>query len=156
MEQREEVFDRVYRMYGPALYRFCLMQMKNAADAEDVMQEVFVKRLYQAPPFQTAEHERRWLFRVALNQCRDEWKRGCRRELPLEAAALVAVPEPERALLEQVAALPEKLRTVIHLHYCEGYSQQEIALLLGITVSAVKMRMKRGREALRSSWEGAE
>lgn len=156
MEQREEVFDRVYRMYGPALYRFCLMQMKNAADAEDVMQEVFVKRLYQAPPFQTAEHERRWLFRVALNQCRDEWKRGCRRELPLEAAALVAVPEPERALLEQVAALPEKLRTVIHLHYCEGYSQQEITSLLGITVSAVKMRMKRGREALRSSWEGAE
>ena len=120
MEQREEVFDRVYRMYGPALYRFCLMQMKNAADAEDVMQEVFVKRLYQAPPFQTPEHERRWLFRVALNQCRDEWKRGCRRELPLEAAALVAVPEPERALLEQVAALPEKLRTVLHLHYCEG------------------------------------
>ena len=156
MEQREEVFDRVYRMYGPALYRFCLMQMKNAADAEDVMQEVFVKRLYQAPPFQTAEHERRWLFRVALNQCRDEWKRSRRTELPLEAAALVAVPEPERALLEQVAALPEKLRTVIHLHYCEGYSQQEIAALLGITVSAVKMRMKRGREALRSSWEGAE
>ena len=109
MEQREEVFDRVYRMYGPA-----------------------------------------------LNQCRDEWKRGCRRELPLEAAALVAVPESERALLEQVAALPEKLRTVIHLHYCEGYSQQEIASLLGITVSAVNMRMKRGREALRSSWEGAE
>ena len=60
------------------------------------------------------------------------------------------------ALLEQVAALPEKLRTVLHLHYCEGYSQQEIASLLGITVSAVKMRMKRGREALRSSWEGAE
>ena len=58
------------------------------------------------------------------------------------AAALVAVPEPERALLEQVAALPEKLRTVIHLHYCEGYSQQEIASLLGITVSAVKMRMR--------------
>ena len=90
MEQREEVFDRVYRMYGPALYRFCLMQMKNAADAEDVMQEVFVKRLYQAPPFQTPEHERRWLFRVALNQCRDEWKRSRRTELPLEAAAITA------------------------------------------------------------------
>ena len=88
MEQREEVFDRVYREYGPALYRFCLMQMKNAADAEDVMQEVFVKRLYQAPPFQTPEHERRWLFRVALNQCRDEWKRSRRTELPLEAAAI--------------------------------------------------------------------
>ena len=58
MEQREEVFDRVYRGYGPALYRFCLMQMKNTADAEDLMQWVFVKRLYQARPFQTPEHQR--------------------------------------------------------------------------------------------------
>ena len=152
----EELFETTYASYGPALYRFCRMQMGNAADAEDILQEVFCKRLYRAPDFETAEQERRWLFRVALNQCRDEWKRSRRTELPLEAAALVAVPEPERALLEQVAALPEKLRTVLHLHYCEGYSQQEIASLLGITVSAVKMRMKRGREALRSSWEGAE
>ena len=148
MEQREEVFDRVYREYGPALYRFCLMQMKNAADAEDVMQEVFVKRLYQAPPFRTPEHERRWLFRVALNQCRDEWKRSRRTELPLEAAALVAVPEPERALLEQVAALPEKLRTVLHLHYCEGYSQQEIASLLGETAAETKIALTKLKESI--------
>ena len=156
MEQREAVFEQVYQAYGPELYRFCLMQMKNPADAEDALQEVFVKRLYQAPPFQTPEHERRWLFRVALNQCRDLWKRGYRTELPLETAALVAMPEPERELLEQVAALPEKLRTVIHLHYYAGYSQREIAALLGITAAAVKMRMRRGREALRSSWEGLE
>lgn len=152
MEQREEVFDRVYREYGPALYRFCLMQMKNTADAEDVMQEVFVKRLYQAPPFQTPEHERRWLFRVALNQCRDAWKHASRSELPLETASPAVTPE-ELGLLEQVAVLPEHQRTVLHLHYWEGYSLREIAGILGVTVPTVKMRLKRGRDALRRTWE---
>ena len=147
------LFEEVYQTYGPALYRFCLLQMKNRADAEDVLQEVFVKRLYQSPPFESQEHERRWLFRVALNQCRDEWKKSRRTELPLDAAALVAEPREERALLEQVAALPEKLRTVIHLHYYEGYTAEETARLLGVTVPAVKMRLKRGREALRVRWE---
>ena len=147
------LFEEVYQTYGPALYRFCLLQMKNRADAEDVLQEVFVKRLYQSPPFESQEHERLWLLRVALNQCRDEWKKSRRTELPLDAAALVAEPREERALLEQVAALPEKLRTVIHLHYYEGYTAEETARLLGVTVPAVKMRLKRGREALRVRWE---
>ena len=150
------LFHQVYETYGEALYRFCLLQMKNTADAEDVLQEVFLKRLYRAPDFVSPEHERRWLFRVALNQCRDEWKRSRRTEVPLDEAALLVVPEEDRTVLEQVAALPEKYRTVIHLHYYEGYSVEEIASLLGVTVSAVKMRMKRGRDALRIRLEGAE
>ena len=150
------LFHQVYETYGEALYRFCLLQMKNTADAEDVLQEVFLKRLYRAPDFVSPEHERHWLFRVALNQCRDEWKRSRRTEVPLDEAALLVVPEEDRTVLEQVAALPEKYRTVIHLHYYEGYSVEEIASLLGVTVSAVKMRMKRGRDALRIRLEGAE
>jgi len=148
--EKSTLFHQVYEAYGPALYRFCLLQMKNPADAEDIMQEVFLKRLYQAPEFQSSDHERRWLFRVALNQCRDEWKRSRRAELPLDEAVLISVPPEERDILEQVAALPEKLRTVIHLHYYEGYSLEEIASLLGVSLSAVKMRMKRGRDALRN------
>ncbi|WP_297988899.1 sigma factor-like helix-turn-helix DNA-binding protein [uncultured Oscillibacter sp.] len=52
-----------------------------------------------------------------------------------------------------MAALPEKHRAAIHLHYGEGYSVEETARILGVTVSAVKMRLKRGREALRREWE---
>ena len=145
----QALFDRVYETYGPALYRFCLLQMKNPADAEDVLQDVFVKRLYQAPKFKSPEHERSWLYQVALNLCRDEWRRHRRSELPLEAAAGVALPPEELSLLDQVSNLPEKQRTVLHLHYYQGYNLQEIARLLGVTVPAVKMRLKRGREALR-------
>lgn len=154
--ENAELFHQVYQQYGPALYRFCLLQMKNAADAEDALQEVFLKRLYRAPDFNSTEHEKRWLYRVALNQCRDELRRKRRTEVPLEEAALLAMPEVERELLSQVAALPEKLRTVIHLHYYEGYTVEELAALLGVSVSAVKMRLLRGREALRREMEGAE
>lgn len=145
----QALFDRVYETYGPSLYRFCLLQMKNPADAEDVLQDVFVKRLYQAPRFKSPEHERSWLYRVALNLCRDQWRRSRRSALPLEAAAGVSLPPAELSLLDQVSNLPEKQRTVLHLHYYQGYNLQEIARLLGVTVPAVKMRLKRGREALR-------
>ncbi len=149
LSELENAFDIIYQRYGASLYRFCLMQMKNPPDAEDVLQEVFLKRLYNAPEFHTPEHERRWLFRVALNLCRDEWKRSRRKDLPLEAASLLALSQEEKELLQEVAALPEKQRTVIHLHYYEGYSVKEIAKLLGVTVPTVKMRLKRGRDALK-------
>lgn len=149
MTQEEALFQQVYEEYGPRLYRFCLLQMKHPADAEDVLQEVFIKRLYQAPRFRSPEHERNWLFQVALNLCRDEWRRCRRSELPLEAAEGVPLPAAELSLLEQVANLPEKQRTVLHLHYYEGYSLREIAQILEVSVPAVKMRLKRGREALR-------
>ncbi len=147
-----ELFAQVYETYGPALYRFCLVQMKNRADAEDILQDVFCKRLYQAPDFKSPEHERGWLFRVALNLCRDEWRRSRRSDLPLEAAENASLPPAELSLLEQAADLPEKQRTALHLYYYEGYTIREIARLLGVTVPTVKMRLKRGREALRKEW----
>ena len=142
MDPTEALFEQVYEAYGPSLYRFCLLQMKNPADAEDVLQDVLIKRLYQAPRFKSPEHERNWLFQVALNRCRDEWRRHRRSELPPE----------ELSLLEQTADLPEKQRTALHLYYYEGYPVREIARLLGVTVPTVKMRLKRGREALRKEW----
>ena len=152
MDDSARRFEQAYETYGPSLYRFCLLQMKDPADAEDILQEVFCRRLYRAPAFASADHERRWLFRGALNLCRDAWKRAGRADLPLEAASVAVAPE-ELGLLEQVAALPEAQRTAIHLHYYEGYSLREIARLLGVTVPTVKMRLKRGRDALRERWE---
>ncbi len=152
MTQNDELFEQVWEAYGPRLYRFCLLQMKKPADAEDVLQDVLIKRLYQAPKFKSPEHERNWLFQVALNLCRDEWRRHRRSELPLEAAVNVPLPPAELSLLEQAAGLPEKQRTALHLYYYEGYSVQEIARLLGVTAPTVKMRLKRGREALRKEW----
>ena len=81
MDPTEALFEQVYEAYGPSLYRFCLLQMKNPADAEDVLQDVLIKRLYQAPRFKSPEHERNWLFQAALNLCRDERRRPMRSRL---------------------------------------------------------------------------
>ena len=72
------------------------------------------------------------------------------------AGGLSPLPAPAAEYLglwELAAALPEKHRAALHLHYGEGYSVEETAKILGTTVSAVKMRLKRGREALRREWE---
>lgn len=155
MATAEELFEQTYAAYGPALYRFCLVQMGNPADAEDVLQEVFCKRLYRAPEFSGPEQERRWLFRVAVNQCRDELRRSRRTELPL-GSELPVPDSSDLGLWELAAALPEKQRTVLHLHYAEGWTIEEIAEILGTSVPAVKMRLKRGRDALRKEWEAEE
>ena len=145
----ETLFDQVYEAYGPSLYRFCLLHMKNPSDAEDVMQEVFCKRLYRAPKFRSPEHERNWLFQVARNQCRDELRRMRRTELPLEAAEHVSIPPAQLSLLEQASNLPEEQRTALHLYYYEGYSQKEIAEILGLRLTAVQTRMQRARAILK-------
>lgn len=152
MTEAEQLFEQVYRTYGPSLYRFCLIQMKNPADAEDILQEVFCKRLYRAPVFASPDHERRWLFRVALNQCRDAWKRSSRSELPAGGRLRAVTPE-ELGLLDHVAALPSPADSPSPPLLRGLHPPGEIARLLGVTVPTVKMRLKRGRDALRNTWE---
>ena len=152
MEEAEILLRNAMEHHGAAVYRLALCRMQSVQDAEDVTQETFLRLVRTGPEFQDEEHCRAWLFRVALNQCRDAWKRATRSELPLEAASAAVTPE-ELGLLDHVAALPESQRTVLHLHYYEGYTLREIARLLGVTVPTVKMRLKRGRDALRNTWE---
>ena len=147
-----ELFENTYAAYGVKLYRFCLVQLKNAADAEDAVQEVFIRRLYNAPAFGSADHERNWLYRVAVNLCRDRLREKRRLDLPLDSAEAVSRQEAE-PLLDLVAALPDKLRIALHLHYYEGYGVKEVAKILGTTESAVKMRLNRGRALLRGALE---
>ena len=135
--------------FAPAVYRLAFARTGSRTDAEDVMQEVFCKRLYRAPKFRSPEHERNWLFQVALNLCRDEWRRHRRSELPLEAAVNVPLPPAELSLLEQAAGLPEKQRTALHLYYYEGYAVDEVGEIMGLNPSTVQTRLARGREKLK-------
>ena len=75
----EETFERVARTYGDMLYRVAYHALKNRADAEDVMQEVFVRLLRARPEFRDEEHAKAWLLRVTINRCksffRSAWQR---------------------------------------------------------------------------------
>ena len=146
----EEV-SRLVETYSSMLLRLACTRLENPADAEDAVQEVFLKLLTARPSFRDAEHEKAWLIRTTLHRAADLRKAASRRNVPLEEALLASAPEPEDRLLAAVRALPEKYGAVIHLHYYEGYSIKEIANLLGLPAATVGTRLARGRERLRQS-----
>ena len=146
----EEV-SRLVETYSSMLLRLACTRLENPADAEDAVQEVFLKLLTARPSFRDAEHEKAWLIRTTLHRAADLRKAASRRNVPLEEALLASAPEPEDRLLAAVRALPEKYGAVIHLHYYEGYSLKEIGKLLGLPAATVGTRLARGRERLRQS-----
>ena len=145
----DETIDRVVTEYSAMLLRLACTRLKDPADAEDVVQEVFLRLLTTRPVFRDAEHEKAWLIRTTLHRASDLRKAAASRNLPLEEAAQAAVPEQSGEFLWAVRALPKKYSAVIHLHYYEGYSMKEIGTLLGLPAATVGSRLARGRERLR-------
>ena len=148
-------FETAYDLYGKAVYRLAMVYLGRHADAEDVTQEVFVRLLSRAPAFSDGEHEKRWLLRVTANLCRDQLRGFWRRRVTGLEDTLPAAPPQEREALAAVMALPERYKLPIHLHYYEGYSVAEVGEILKLGQSAVKMRLKRGREMLKLELEGS-
>lgn len=169
------------KTYTDIVYRTALSYTKAAQDAEDVTQTVFMKLIEAKDEFEDEEHLRRWLIRVAVNECKNLWKsfwrrsvglfgftdedaqepydfkghteRGRRRGMPPK------VPEFEElsqsALYEAVMALPKDYRIVVHLFYYEDYRTAEIAKLLHIREQTVRTRLVRARNKLKQRLEEA-
>ena len=147
----DESVRRAVTAYSRMLLRLAMTRLPSPADAEDAVQEVFLKLLTARPQFRDAEHEKAWLIRATLHRACDMARSAERRNLPLEAAEAVPggeLPEPS-PVLSAVRALPAKYSAVIHLYYYEGYSIKEISQLLRLPVPTVGTRLSRGRERLR-------
>lgn len=150
MHKSEADIRRILQTHGDALYRTAFLLLGNQADVQDALQEVLLRFFEKAPTFSTAEHERAWLLHVATNCCMDclrfRKKHTCV-DLSLLQECLAA-PE-QQTHIEELYALPVKWKSVLILHYFEGYSVAEIAQIMKLSESAVKKRLQRGREALR-------
>ncbi len=142
--QLSELFAR----YGDDVYRFAYSLTRHAADAEDVCQSVFC-RLAEGRTELEPGKEKAWLLACAANACKNRFRFLKRwQSLPLEAAADVPGGNGGE-VLEAVLSLPEKYRAPVHLYYYEGYSQGEIADILGLRLTAVQTRMQRARAMLK-------
>lgn len=139
------------RAYAPAIFRLAYARTGSRADAEDIMQEVFVRLLRAGPDFADRAHARAWLLRVAAN-CANDWFRAPwrRREGPL-TDSLPAPEHEDGGVVEAVLTLPAKYRTAVHLYYYEELSVAEIAKITGKSESAVKSRLFRARAMLREA-----
>ena len=147
--------DELFHTYADMVYRLAFLRLRSSADAEDILQEVFVRCLRNGKAFHDAEHQKAWLIRVTVN---------CTKTLATSAWRRHTVPERDDVLTEMedhtdvyaaVLALPKDYRTAIHLHYYEGYSVREIAKLTGSTEQAIKSRLFRARGMLheRLKWD---
>lgn len=146
--------QRAVHEYGNSLYRLCSVMTGNREDADDAVQEIFLKYVEKAPDFNDSEHEKAWLIRVASNICKDILrKRKHQSFISLDEIRNFGICEDNAQILELLVSLEEKYRIVIHLHYVEGYKAREIASMLGVSESAVKKRLQRGREALKEIYE---
>lgn len=142
-------WERIVSDNENRLYRAALAILGDRAEAEDAVQDTFLKYLEKRPALNSPEHARNWLMRVLVNGCKTRLRAAHRRDLPLEAAAALASPE-ERQALEELSALPPKDRAVIHLHYYEGYKTAEIARITGEREGTVRARLSRARAKLRA------
>ncbi len=150
-KSEQKKFEACYEKYADMLYRIALSYLKNAEDAEDAVHDTFVKYIHHLLRFRDEGHERAWLIRVTINRCKDLLKYQVHH--PLEDAMALEAPETESEAITMLSALEETYRMVMTLHYLEGFSVEETAGLLGLSVSAVKMRLLRGRQLLRTMIE---
>lgn len=136
--------------YADMVFRLALMYLQNRADAEDAVQEVFL-RLYRAKTtFNGEEHVKAWLLKVTANYCRSLLRSPWHRRVTVTQTFLNLVEDGDkRTVVREVLSLPEKYREVMYLFYYEGYSTAEIARLLAEKEPTVRTRLRRGRALLK-------
>ncbi len=137
--------------YGNAILRCAYSYLHNMADAEEILQDTLLKLLTAAPDFESEAHKKAWLLRVAANLSKNRIEYNALRDCDELDDSLAAEGREDLSFVwEAVKALPTQYREVIHLHYYEGYSTEEIAKILGRNPSTVRSDLRRGRQKLKS------
>jgi RNA polymerase sigma-70 factor (ECF subfamily) len=138
--------------YKDTVYRIALNYFGNKYDAEDMVQEVFMKLYTSKKQFESHEHIRNWMIRVTINICKNTLRMPWRNrnvELDDLAESITFEQQEQSELFMSVMSLPEKHRTILYLFYYEDYSVKEISEILKLKESAVTTRLSRARNQLK-------
>ena len=158
MRSEQEV-NQAIDLYADTVKRICVLHLKNSSDTEDIFQEVFLKYALSSILFESKEHEKAWMIRVTINQCKDFMKSIFRRKtISLEEVVSLSDEQKEdyREVLEAVLTLPQKYKDVVYLYYYEGSSAVEIGEMLGKNVNTIYTLLARSREKLKEKLGGYE
>ena len=143
--------EKILDTYGNSILRYAYSYLHNMSDAEEVLQDTLVQFLKTAPVFETQQHEKAWLLRVAGNLSKNRLDYNKVRMTDELNDELVAENREDLSFVwDAVKALPENYREVIHLFYYEGYSTKQIAKLLQKKEATVRSDLHRGREKLKA------
>ncbi len=156
-----QAFAAIVVRHARGLVSVCARMVNDARLGEELAQDALARAYSNLGSFRGDCRFRHWLFRIAVNGCRDFLKAGARAERPsdLRGDELVTALHPERdaaareavaALTAAIAALPPKYREAFTLFHLEDLPYQEIEAITGVRVNALKVRVHRARAMLRA------
>ena len=145
-QQAAQILDT----YGDTILRYAYSYLHNQSDTEEVLQDTLIQFLKTRPVFESDEHEKAWLLRVAGNLCKNRLKYNSLRQTDELREELIAEQREDLSFIwDAVQALPVQYREVIHLFYREGYSTREISQILGRKEATIRSDLSRGRGKLK-------
>ena len=154
---KKAAFLEIYSRQVDTVYRVCYSFMKNRQDAEDMVQDTFLKLLSVNKQFENDRHEKAWLIVTASNLCRDNLKRQWRKNESLEDYRNIpAQTRQEDEILDVILQLPDDYKDAVYLYYYEGYTTVEIARYLGCPESTIRSRLMRAKRKLQVMLGGGE
>jgi RNA polymerase sigma-70 factor (ECF subfamily) len=148
--------EQLFNQYSNLLFKLAMMHLGNKTEAQDAVQEVFVRYIAKQPAFNDSEHEKAWFIRVTINICKDTLKSSRNKTVPLEQIQKIMeeyVLQKDTDILHTVLNLPQKYKSVIFLYYYNEYTVIEIAETLHLSAGNVKMRLSRARKLLKIDLE---
>lgn len=157
-----DLYAVIVGRYQEMLYRFAFGMLHDSDVAADLVQDSFVKAYTSLSQCRDRHHFSAWIFRIVRNRCTDHLRAPSRKQVSLETDSpyLYEQDTPEtdfeggevrKAAEQALATLPEAQREAFLLKHVENLSYEEMADVLGVGVSALKMRVMRAREALQEA-----
>lgn len=143
-----------FNRYCDTVFRLAFLRTGNTADADDIMSDVFLRLIKNLHKIKSEEHMKAWLIRATINRSNSFFKQKKRINFVRITEADEGYEMNENSVLPAVLSLPLHQKTVVYMHYFEGYSVEEIALLCGIAKGTVKSRLARARETLKTTLKG--
>ncbi|MDD4776360.1 MAG: sigma-70 family RNA polymerase sigma factor [Syntrophomonas sp.] len=150
----DDLIAAALQKYSDMVYRICFIYLGHRPAVDDVFQEVFLKLLQREESFTSPEHEKAWLLRVTINQCKDMLKGFWWKRIDLVENVELPGHEPEeRDILREVLCLPQKYKDVIYLYYYQDYTVPQMAELLQRSENTIYSQLHRAREQMRQRLE---
>ena len=151
--QTEKQYIEIVEKYADMIYRIAYQKVLNRYDAEDIVQDVFVKMLSSKSYFRDEEHIKAWLIRVTINLCINYNKSLARQKTVSVEQLDIPFTQQETGILEELYLLPEDERNILYLYYYEGYKIREIAKILRQKQNTINSKLTRARNKLKRIME---
>lgn len=153
MEVTKDYISDLLDKYGDMVLRIAYTYLKNRADAEDIVQDVFLRIIDKKPSFNDENHEKSWLIRATINMCKNKvnlfWNKNKCSIDDVQEFAVSDKYNTDTSVFQAVMALGEKYRVVVYMYYYEGYSTPEIAEVIGKSETTIRSLLHRARNKLK-------